>query len=226
MNKLSGTIRELHQLHNLAERDQWVNRINPLVKLLLTIFYIAGIMHLGKYCLKEAILGGILPLMFLVLADIPLIRAVYRVRWIVIMFFFMGMGNMLFEGTLITFMVLVLKGAFCALAGYCLVASTTIEKICYAMRLLRIPAIIVTQIQLMYRYISLLLGEAWKLEQAYALRAPGQKGVHFKVWGSLLGQLLLRSIDRAKHVYESMLLRGYCGEFKYEKKEKRREMKR
>lgn len=226
MNKLRGTIRELHHLHNLAVRDQWVNRIHPLVKLLLTIFYIAGIMHLGKYCLKETIFGGIPPLMFLVLADIPLMRAFYRIRWIVVMFCFMGMGNMLFEGTFITFMVLVLKGAFCALAGYCLVSSTTIEKICYAMRLLRVPAIIVTQIQLMYRYIGLLLEEAGKMEQAYALRAPGQKGVHFKVWGSLLGQLLLRSMDRAKHVYESMLLRGYRGEFRYEKKEKRQEMKR
>ena len=55
--------------------------------------------------------------------------------------------------------------------------------------------------------------------QAYALRAPGQKGVHFKVWGSLAGQLLLRSIDRAAEVYESMALRGYQGEFTYAVKE-------
>ena len=43
---------------------------------------------------------------------------------------------------------------------------------------------------------------------AYALRAPGEKGIHFRAWGSLLGQLLLRSVDRAQLVYESMLLRA------------------
>ena len=71
---------------------------------------------------------------------------------------------------------------------------------------------LVTTILLTYRYIVLLLQEANRISTAYALRAPGQKGIHFRAWGSLLGQLLLRSMDRAQLVYESMLLRGYhCG---------------
>ena len=41
----------------------------------------------------------------------------------------------------------------------------------------------------------------------------GQKGIHISVWGSFLGQLLLRSMDRAQALYESMELRGFCGEF-------------
>ena len=35
------------------------------------------------------------------------------------------------------------------------------------------------------------------------------------MWGSLAGQLLLRSMDRAEDVYESMLLRGYQGDYRY-----------
>ncbi|MBQ2153482.1 MAG: cobalt ECF transporter T component CbiQ, partial [Oscillospiraceae bacterium] len=50
---------------------------------------------------------------------------------------------------------------------------------------------------------------------AYRLRAPGQKGIHASAWGSFLGQLLLRSMDRAQSLYESMLLRGFAGEFRY-----------
>ena len=53
------------------------------------------------------------------------------------------------------------------------------------------------------------------MTQAYSLRAPGQKGIHYKAWGSFLGQLLLRSMDRAEELYSSMLLRGYHGEFYY-----------
>ena len=49
--------------------------------------------------------------------------------------------------------------------------------------------------------------------QAYKLRAPYQKGINIKAWGSFAGQILLRSIDRAEIVYESMLLRGFNGNF-------------
>lgn len=70
-----------------------------------------------------------------------------------------------------------------------------------------------TQVLLTYRYVTVLLEEANRMTQAYSLRAPNQKGVHFKVWGTLAGQLLLRSMDRANEVYESMTLRGYQENF-------------
>ena len=57
---------------------------------------------------------------------------------------------------------------------------------------------------------------------AYKLRAPSQKGIHYKAWGPLVGQWLIRSMERAQVVYESMTLRGYRGEFSYGKKRKMR----
>ena len=53
------------------------------------------------------------------------------------------------------------------------------------------------------------------MTDAYALRAPGQKGIQFSAWGSFLGQLLLRSMDRAEELYSSMQLRGFSGDFLY-----------
>ncbi|OPZ93826.1 MAG: hypothetical protein BWY74_00976 [Firmicutes bacterium ADurb.Bin419] len=49
--------------------------------------------------------------------------------------------------------------------------------------------------------------------RAYSLRTPGQKGIHHDSWGSFLGQLLLRTFERAERVYESMILRGFSGEY-------------
>lgn len=69
------------------------------------------------------------------------------------------------------------------------------------MRLIKIPSVIVTQVMLTYRYVTLLLSEAGRITQAYALRAPNQKGINIKNWGSLLGHLLLRTIDRADEIY-------------------------
>ena len=51
------------------------------------------------------------------------------------------------------------------------------------------------------------------MQEAYQLRAPGQKGLHISAWGSFLGQLLLRSMDRAEALYESMELRGFSGDY-------------
>ena len=74
---------------------------------------------------------------------------------------------------------------------------------------------IVTMLLLTYRYIAVMMEEVSVMTVAYHLRAPGQKGVHYSAWGSFLGQLLLRSMDRAEELYSSMQLRGFGGEFWY-----------
>ena len=53
------------------------------------------------------------------------------------------------------------------------------------------------------------------MSQSYHLRAPNQKGINISAWGSFLGQLILRSSDKADALYESMELRGFDGEFDY-----------
>ena len=91
--------------------------------------------------------------------------------------------------------------------------TTRMEDLCYALQKLHVPGTFVTVLMLTYRYIIVLLKEMERMTDAYTLRAPGQKGLHYKVWGTMVGQLLLRSMDRAQTVYDSMRLRGYCGEF-------------
>ena len=129
-------------------------------------------------------------------------------------------GSVSVSGGVISMITLMIKGILTVLAGYLLIATTSIEKICRALRILHIPKTFVTVILLIFRYVTVLLSEARRITQAYALRAPGQRGVQYKVWGPLLGQLLLRSMDRANDVYDSMLLRGFDGEFRTGKAEK------
>ena len=58
--------------------------------------------------------------------------------------------------------------------------------------------------------------EADRIMTAYKLRAPHQNGIHYSAWGTLVGMWLIRSMDRAGIVYESMLLRGFKGDFDLE----------
>ena len=119
------------------------------------------------------------------------------------------MGGVKITGGEISMVTLMIKGILTVIAIYILIITTTIDRVCMALRKIHIPEIIVMIIQLIYRYINVLLKETKRIVEAYSLRAPGLKGINFKAWGSLPGQLLLRSIDRATDVHNSMSLRGY-----------------
>lgn len=231
MSKVTGTIREIHHMDELAARDTWLNRIHPLVKLIVTIFYIAVTVSMSRYRIDSILLMAVYPVVLFIMGDISFSDSIRRMRFILPLVCMVGIFNPFFDqqpltdigefavtAGMVSMLTLMLKGILCVLASYLLIASTSIENICYALRLLHVPAMLVTQVMLTYRYISLLLAEAERIMDAYALRAPGQKGIHKKAWGSLAGGLLLRSMDRATAVYESMVLRGYSGEFYYGKK--------
>lgn len=226
MNKMGGAIKELYRMDELATRDTWLNRLHPLTKLLVTLFYIIFTVSLSRYQLSSVLLMAVYPAVLFIIGDISFSYSIRRLRIVLPLVCLVGIFNPFFDrqpvysiqGFLITtgmisMVTLMLKGILCILASYLFIASTTIESICCALRMLHIPSILVTQILLTYRYLSLLLSEAGKITDAYSLRAPGQKGIHIKVWGSLAGGLLLRSMDRASALYESMIMRGFHGEF-------------
>lgn len=227
MNKISGALTEINKLNSTAQGSSVMHRLHPLAKLLLTIFYIAMLMSFGKYQIFGLVGMSIYLFIGFRLSRLSLKEGLWRLRLILPLVSMVGLANPFFDShqfvfgsqTLnagwISFITLMLKGIFAVLASYLLIATTSIEQICYAMRLAHLPKILVTQFLLTYRYLTLLLEQAETISQAYALRAPKQTGIHFKVWGTLAGQLLLRSIDRANAIYDSMLLRGYQGEYYY-----------
>jgi cobalt/nickel transport system permease protein len=125
------------------------------------------------------------------------------------------LGPLTLTGGIISMVTLMLKGILCLTASFLLAATTPVDSLCYALLQIRMPRMIVTLFLLTFRYVFVMLEEAAVMTEAYQLRAPGQKGIHYRAWGSFLGQLLLRSMDRAGELYESMLLRGFDGSFRY-----------
>lgn len=201
MNKLGNALYEIHHMDMLAAKDQWVNKIHPLVKLVLTIVFLTVTMSFPKYDLTGLLRMGIYPIVLFIVGEISLSDSIRRLRIVLPLVCFVGLFNPIFDrqvighiGTapltagMLSMVTLMIKGIYSVLAAYLLIATTSIEKICYALRLVHIPAILVTQVLLTYRYVTVLLEEANRMTQAYSLRAPNQKGVHFKVWGTLAGQ--------------------------------------
>ncbi len=226
MAKLGRAIREIHSLENLAERNTFFNRIHPTAKVVVTIWYLILVMSFGKYDVTGLFGMCLYPLILMISGDISIGQAVRRLKPVLLMVFLIGAANPFFDRTpvleaggitvtagMLSMLTLFCKTGFAVFASYVLIATTTMEQICYALRRLHMPQILVTVLLLIYRYLVLMLKEADRITQAYMLRAPGEKGVKKSVWGPLAGQMLLRSMDRAQRVYESMMMRGFRGEF-------------
>lgn len=226
MSKIDNAIYSIQSLDAVARKNQEKYNIHPLSKLLVTLFYIVTVVSFNKYNLLGLASLLLYPFIIFSIWELSFKDALHRLRIVLPVVCIVGIfnpffdhkiimyiGNIKITGGLVSMITLMLKGICTIFASYILIATTTIDKICYALRCLHVPKIFVTQLLLIYRYISVLMVEANKITKAYELRAPGQKGIHYKVWGSLIGQLLLRTMDRADTLYESMCLRGYNGEF-------------
>lgn len=224
--KLDRAIREIHSLEDLAERDTALCRIHPLAKVLVTLWYLALVMSFDKRDITGLCGMSLYPLTAMILGDISVGQALRRLRPVLLTVAFVGAANPFFDrtpcftvggfavtGGMLSMVTLFLKAGFAAAASYLLIATTTVEEICYALRKLHVPPMPVTVMLLIYRYLVLMLKEAGRLTQAYSLRAPGERGIRGSAWGPFAGQMLLRSMDRAQAVYESMTLRGFHGEF-------------
>ncbi|PKM83109.1 MAG: cobalt ECF transporter T component CbiQ [Firmicutes bacterium HGW-Firmicutes-14] len=225
MSNIMNSIFDIRLLDDLARKETIVHRIHPLVKFLTTFIYLIVVVSFGKYEISGLLPLLIFPVLIMTLAELPL-RPILK-RMLIAAPFVVGIGimNPIFDhqavsiGGLsvsrgwITFLSITLKSVLTVSAALLLIATTGMDKLGSALRMLKIPRLFVLQLLLTYRYISVLMEEVSRVLRAYAMRSPQQKGVHWSVWGSLAGQLLIRTFERAQRVYLAMRLRGFTGEY-------------
>ena len=214
MNKAEQAALELRAMDDLAAQDSALHRLAPLSKLIVTVVYILTVVSFRKYDFTGLLPMVLFPLVGYRVSGIPVSTCFRKLRLVMPLVCAVGLLNPFFDRQILLRLG-PLAGVFCLMASFLLAATTPIEEICRAMRQLHMPKMLTSLLLLTFRYISVLLEEVAVMTEAYHLRAPGQKGIHVSAWGSFLGQLLLRSMDRAEALYESMLLRGFHGEFYY-----------
>lgn len=215
----------LRLLDDMARKETVVHRIHPLIKLLTTVIYLTVVVSFGRYEIS-----GLLPLLFfpvlvITLAELPLLPILKRMLLAAPFVIGIGILNPVFDHQVlviggltisrgwITFFSVFLKCILTVSAALLLIATTGMDRLASALRMLKIPRLFVLQLLLTYRYISVLMEEVSLIWRAYSMRAPRQKGIHRGVWGSLVGQLILRTFERAQRVYQAMCLRGFTGEY-------------
>ena len=225
MANIMNSLYNMRLLDDLARQETVIHKLHPLIKLLTTVSYLTVVVSFGRYDI-----GGLLPLllypvMVFTLAELP-VKPIF-LRILLVSPFIIGIGilNPFFDHQVyllagreisrgwLTFLSILLKSVLTVTAALLLIATTGMDRLAGSLRMLKIPRVFVLQLLLTYRYISVLMEEVARTLRAYSLRAPEQKGVHRSAWGSLAGQLILRTFDRAQRIYEAMCLRGFAGEY-------------
>lgn len=112
------------------------------------------------------------------------------------------------------FYTVLIKAFLSVLIISSLVLSTGERELFHGLRKIKVPAIMVSIIFLMYRYIFLIREESRTGRMAINSRIF-KKSYHTvnKRLAFLMGNMLIKSFDRAENIYRSMESRGFTGEF-------------
>lgn len=215
-------MRELTALEQLAGGNSVIHRLHPAMKLITAIVFIITVVSFDRYAFGRLIPYIFYPALLIALSETPCAMLLKRCLLALPFCLFAGIANVLWDRAaaftvgevsvsygVVSFCTILLKAFLCVTAALLLMAVTPLAEITGSMRRLKMPNIFVTVFEMTYRYIGVLAEEAYSMHIAYSLRSPDKKGIRMKDMGSFVGQLLLRSVDRAERVYNAMKCRGY-----------------
>ncbi|MEG2173087.1 MAG: cobalt ECF transporter T component CbiQ, partial [Desulfovibrionaceae bacterium] len=186
--------------------------------------FIMAVLSFGPYTVSTLLPFMLYPVCMAAWGNIPFSYLVRKLCIAAPFVLFVGIFNPVFDTAIavqvagislsagwISFLSILLRCALTVSAAMILVALTGFPVLCAALARLGMPAVFVTQLLFLYRYIFVLAQEAGRMERARDLRTVGNKGKSLRVYASMLGQLLLRTYDRATRIHQAMLCRGFTG---------------
>jgi len=227
MAKIESAFFDIGSLDALAARDTPIHRLDSRAKLLTTLIFIVAVASSGKYEISGLLPFFLYPVSLIALGDIPIGYLAKKLLLVAPFAFFIGIFNPLLDreilvtlgplaiaGGWISFASILLRFTLTIGAALILIATTSFPGVCMALEKLGAPKVFAVQLLLLYRYLFVLVDEGVRLVRARALRSFGRRGRGMTVFGHLAGQLLLRSLDRARRIHLAMLCRGFTGEIR------------
>ena len=212
------------RLDALARQDTPVHRLDPRAKVLTTACFIVAVVSFDKYAVAAMTPFFLYPAVLMAAGRVPAGFVLTRLLLVSPFAVLIGVfnpwldrevlaqvGPVALTGGWLSFASILLRFVLTLSAALLLVATTGFNQVCQALERFRVPTVFVVQLLLLYRYLFVLAREAWRMLRAFRLRALRDRAVPLRVYGSLVGLLLLRTLDRAQRVYTAMRCRGFDG---------------
>jgi len=193
-----------------------------MAKLLTTFVFIITVISFDRHDFSKIVPFIFYPTILMSLSETPYSMLLKRVLIALPFCLFIGVSNLALEQEIafkigniavsfgvLSFGVIIYRAYLCIMAVLLLVAVTRFSELTVQLKRVKIPYIFIIMFEMTYRYIAVLFSEASSMRMAYILRSPGARGVDLRHAGSFIGNLLLRSFDRAERIYSAMKCRGY-----------------
>ena len=227
MGSIENSLHQIGALDRLAAQDTALHRLDPRAKLAATLGFIVAVVSYGRYEVSALLPLALYPAALAGMGNIPF-RWLARKLAIASPFAIMvGMFNPVFDttplfrvagvavsGGWVSFASILLRFALTVSAALALIGTTGFNTVCMALGRLGAPRVFVVQLLFLYRYLFVLAEEGLRMVRARNLRSFSGRGQGLKVYGSMLGQLLLRTMDRAQRIHQAMLCRGFDGQIR------------
>lgn len=200
-----------------ADRD-------PRASLMVSVLYLAALLSMPLENITGLIWFGIYPIVACCILDLRFAKVFMRSMLALPIVLMIGMFNPIIDHARgasiggielshgwLTFLSLTLRGILAVQALIILTLSCGFIGMCRAMRRVHVPSFLTTQLEMVYRYCGTLLDEVQQMRRARISRGYGRKSMTLRLWGPLIGQLFIRSVDRAQRVHQAMICRGFTG---------------
>ncbi len=212
-------------LDQLSYRKTFVHRLDPRVKLVVTLLFLFTVISFSKYDTFALIPFFLYPMLLMTIGEIPFMFIFRKILLVSPFAIFIGIFNPLLDSgqvavlpglTIsagwISFFSILIKFTLTVSTALLLIATTSFPGVCHALRQLRLPSLFVSQLLFLYRYIFVLMEETMRIVRARNMRSYGKRGKDMKIFVRIIGILFIRTVERAERVYFAMLCRGFQGD--------------
>lgn len=227
MSKIESAYYNIGYIERLSSLNTPIHRLDPRAKLITTLVFIATVVSFGKYAISNLLIFLVFPVITAGMGNISYRYLVKNILYVSPFAVLVGIFNPVFDreimvmigntgisGGWISFLSILVKFILTVSAGFILIGTSGFFSICVALERLHVPRLFVVQLMFLYRYIFVLIEETIGLVRARALRSFDGRGMGMVVAGSMMGNLLIRTINRARRIHVSMLSRGFDGEIR------------
>lgn len=225
MTSLENAITTINRLGSPGCDRQGALRIDGRASLAVTVIYLIAVLSLPLTSPLRIAWFIVYPLVASAMMGLSFGRLMLRSLYIVpllalfaafnpvfdrVPFAVIGGGVVIARGW-VTLAAVMLRGVLAFQSLLILVETEGFAGLCHAMRRLHVPAVLTTQLLMMHRYLTVLLAEALTMLRARRARGYVRRYLPFREWGTFVGQLFLRTVDRSERIYRAMLARGFDG---------------
>lgn len=214
-------------MDQFALQDTSIQRIDARAKVLTTLVFLVCVVSFGTYSVLPLLpfvlypvalaSEGRVPMRWLgsrLLAAAPFALVVGAFNPLLDREIVAHVGSLALAGGWISYLSIIARFLLTTAAALVLIATTSFNGVCMALERLGVPEVFATQLLFLYRYIFVLAEETLSMSRARDLRSFGRRGTGVRVFGQMMGHLLLRTYARADRIYSAMLCRGFDGEIR------------